>query len=298
MALGPVGGNHANLHNLNAVPGALAAGLPCRLRLPPGCSCCAGAGAGRDPGAPAAGRAGALVRMLQVAGASWFRSGRQVVVLPAVGPAAVQRRCWLVLDFKHTFRREGAGGVRAAGGPRGSRTDAGRGAAGVLSAWPQRRRCGRLCRRVSFRENEPGLLRCPGSVRGRPGAGAADPGVGGSAWIRGFPRQAVLFPEADLQWSAKACNVFQATAAGERKRLAAGRPTPSKQSLSIGSIYRADEVAGTVVAAGISRKAICELLQDRVNLKSCSGAMEGLEEGSDWCRVLLLFENSIVCQVC
>ena len=130
------------------------------------------------------------------------------------------------------------------------------------------------------------------------GAGAADPGVGGSAWIRGFPRQAVLFPEADLQWSAKACNVFQATAAGERKRLAAGRPTPSKQSLSIGSIYRADEVAGTVVAAGISRKAICELLQDRVNLKSCSGAMEGLEEGSDWCRVLLLFENSIVCQVC
>jgi len=234
----------------------------------------------------------------RVAGASWFRSGRQVVVLPAVGPAAVQRRCWLVLDFKHTFRREGAGGVRAAGGPRGSRTDAGRGAAGVLSAWPQRRRCGRLCRRVSFRENEPGLLRCPGSVRGRPGAGAADPGVGGSAWIRGFPRQAVLFPEADLQWSAKACNVFQATAAGERKRLAAGRPTPSKQSLSIGSIYRADEVAGTVVAAGISRKAICELLQDRVNLKSCSGAMEGLEEGSDWCRVLLLFENSIVCQVC
>ena len=200
------------------MPAPAAAGLQLlrRGRGWPGsrCSC---RGPCRRPGPDAA-----------VAGASWFRSGRQVVVLPAVGPAAVQRRCWLVLDFKHTFRREGAGGVRAAGGPRGSRTDAGRGAAGVLSAWPQRRRCGRLCRRVRFRENEPGLLRCPGSVRGRPGAGAADPGVGGSAWIRGFPRQAVLFPEADLQWSAKACNVFQATAARERKRLAGREANPFK----------------------------------------------------------------------
>jgi hypothetical protein len=169
LALGPVGGNHANLHNLNAVPGALAAGLPCRLRLPPGCSCCAGAGAGRDPGAPAAGRAGALVRMLQ-GGRRFLVPLRQAGGGSAgrVGPAAVQRRCWLVLDFKHTFRRE----VPVASGRRAVRADPGRMRAGelrVLSAWPQRRRCGRLCRRFRFRENEPGLLRCPGWVRGRPG---------------------------------------------------------------------------------------------------------------------------------
>lgn len=78
-------------HNLNAVPGALAAGLPCRLPLPLGCSCCSVGAAG--PGTPVllprgVGRAGVLARVLRVAGAAWFRSGMQAVVLPAVGPAA------------------------------------------------------------------------------------------------------------------------------------------------------------------------------------------------------------------
>jgi hypothetical protein len=52
-------------------------------------------GAGR-PGIPVllprgVGRAGVLARVLQVAGAAWFRCGMQVVVLPAVGPGAAQR---------------------------------------------------------------------------------------------------------------------------------------------------------------------------------------------------------------
>ena len=73
------------------------------------------------------------------------------------------------------------------------------------------------------------LVLLPGPFGAWPaGAGAVDPGVGGSAWFRGFPRQAVLFPEADLQWSAKACNVFQATAARERKRLAGREANPFK----------------------------------------------------------------------
>jgi hypothetical protein len=72
-------------------------------------------------------------------------------------------------------------------------------------------------------------VRCRAGFGARPaGAGAADRGPGGSAWIRGFPRQAVLFPEADLRWSPKACNVFQATAARERKRLAGREASPFK----------------------------------------------------------------------
>ena len=41
---------------------------------------------------------------------------------------------------------------------------------------------------------------------------------------------------------------------------------------------------------------ICIAARNRVSLKSCSGA---IHDGMLWwCRVCLLFENSIVCQVC
>ena len=200
------------------MPAPAAAGLQLlrRGRGWPGsrCSC---RGPCRRPGPDAAGGRRFLVPLRQAGGGP---AGR-------VGPAAVQRRCWLVLDFKHTFLREGAGGVRAAGGPRGSRTDAGRGAA--------RTEC--LATAAALRASLPPVplsgkrtwfAAVPGLGARPAGAGAADPGVGGSAWIRGFPRQAVLFPEADLQWSAKACNVFQATAARERKRLAGREANPFK----------------------------------------------------------------------
>lgn len=143
-------------------------------------ACRAGSGCRRAAAAaPGPGLAGIPVLLPRAVPAPWSGccSGRRFLVPlrqagggPAgrVGPAAVQRRCWLVLDFKHTFRRE----VPVASGRRAVRADPGRMRAGelrVLSAWPQRRRCGRLCRRFRFRENEPGLLRCPGWVRGRPG---------------------------------------------------------------------------------------------------------------------------------
>ena len=202
-------------------------------------ACRAGSGCRRAAAAaPGPGLAGIPVLLPRAVPAPWSGCCRW----PALPGSAPAGRWWFCLPWGRLPCSGGVGWcwilstlfaarVPVASGRRAVRADPGRMRAGelrVLSAWPQRRRCGRLCRRVRFRENEPGLLRCPGSVRGRPGAGAADPGVGGSAWIRGFPRQAVLFPEADLQWSAKACNVFQATAARERKRLAGREANPFK----------------------------------------------------------------------
>lgn len=68
---------------------------------------------------------------------------------------------------------------------RGFRTDAGRGAAGVLSAWPHRQRCGRVFAAGSvFGKTNLVLLPCPFGARPA-GAGAAG---SGSAGIRMVPR--------------------------------------------------------------------------------------------------------------
>ena len=97
-----------------------------------------------------------------------------------------------------------------------------------MSAWPHRPCCGRGFAAGSV-FGMMGLVLLPCLFGARPaGAVAADPGVGRSAWIRGFPRQPALSPEADLRWSAKACNVFQATAARKRKRLAGREANPFK----------------------------------------------------------------------
>ena len=91
--LRPGDGNHANLHNLNAVPrrpgcGACVPAPAAGLQLLGRCR----AGSGIPVLLPrGVGRAGVLARMLQVSGASWFRWGMQVVVLPALGPAGAQR---------------------------------------------------------------------------------------------------------------------------------------------------------------------------------------------------------------
>ena len=53
-----------------------------------------------------------------------------------------------------------------------------------------------------------------------------------------------------------------------------------------------DPFLGLVIAETL----ICLVVVDRVSLGSCSGAIHGLRLW--WCRVCLLFENSIVCQVC
>jgi hypothetical protein len=57
------------------------------------------------------------------------------------------------------------------------------------------------------------------------------------------------------------------------------------------------EPAGRAIGFAFAERRICIGLRSRVSLKSCSGASHGLE-GVWWCRVCLLFENSIVCQVC
>ncbi|NMR32529.1 hypothetical protein [Crystallibacter degradans] len=72
--LRPVAGNHANLHNLNAVP------VPWLQDCRAGSRCRWGARAAAAPSGAAGGP-----------GLGWFRSGMQVVVLPAAGPAAAQR---------------------------------------------------------------------------------------------------------------------------------------------------------------------------------------------------------------
>jgi hypothetical protein len=57
-------------------------------------------------------------------------------------------------------------------------------------------------------------------------------------------------------------------------------------------------VGALLVELKVAETLICEVLRVRVSLKSCSGASRGPGFGLWWCRVCLLFENSIVCQVC
>ena len=132
--------------------------------------------------------------------------------------------CWILSTLFAARRRWRPGGGRSARIPDGcgqgscGRTECLATAAALRASLPP----------VPFSGKRTWFAAVPGLGARPAGAGAADPGVGGSAWIRGFPRQAVLFPEADLQWSAKACNVFQATAARERKRLAGREANPFK----------------------------------------------------------------------
>jgi hypothetical protein len=128
-----------------------AAGLPCRLPLPLRRPGPAAAPSARAHGIPASGR-GALAVPVSWPGCCrwpappgsapaclWWTAGHGA----GGRAAAAQRLCWLVLDFKHTSPA-GCGCVLATGGPRGFRPNAGRGAAGGLSAWPHRQCCGRV----------------------------------------------------------------------------------------------------------------------------------------------------------
>jgi hypothetical protein len=138
-----------------------------------GCSCPVGVGPGR--------RSRCSSRGALAVPASWpgccrcpARPGSapacRLVVLPAAGPAVAQRAvsagwCWIL----STLSLRSAGCVLAAGGPRGLRRDAGRGAAGVLSAWPHRQRCGRVFAAGSV-FGMMNLVCCRArSGRGRPG---------------------------------------------------------------------------------------------------------------------------------
>jgi hypothetical protein len=87
--------NQANLHNLNAVPGArtAAAGGACSR-------CCCGAGTAAA--APRRGGSGSRVLLplgLAVQLAPWSRDSVLPVVLPAGGGCAAAAECWIDVGF-------------------------------------------------------------------------------------------------------------------------------------------------------------------------------------------------------
>jgi hypothetical protein len=176
--LRPVAGNHANLHNLNAVPvswlqacvPAPAAGLQLlrRGRAGPGIPVLLPRGAGAVPASwPACCRWPA--RPGSAAARRW-RSCRPWDRLVRSG------KCRLVLDFKHTFPC----GVPVAFWRRAVRADSGRMRAGEPRAFeclatPASLRTG-LCRRFRVRDDGPGFaavpVRCAAGRGRRRGSGS------------------------------------------------------------------------------------------------------------------------------
>ena len=123
--------------------------------------------------------------VLQVAGASWFRSGMQAVVLPAVGPgcraAGGVGWCWIL----STLSPRGAGCALATGGsvrmPDGCR----RGSSGRIECLATWQRCGRVIAAGSvFGKMNLGCCR----ARVRCAAGRAGAAESGSGRIRMNPR--------------------------------------------------------------------------------------------------------------